>query len=85
MSLKAFKMRSTSSSRWKALASRLSNFSISATSGVAALEAEAEAAGVLLLGVDDDDGLLDMLEVLQDNQVSINGRPYIQRIFERGN
>ena len=50
-----------------------------------ALEAEAEAAGVLLVGVDDDEGLLDILEVLESNQVAINGRPDIQRIFERGN
>ena len=54
-SLNALRIRSTSISRWKAVASRLSNFSMSASStfGVACL----------LVALDDDEACPDMIEM----------------------
>ena len=60
LSLKALRIRSTSNSRWKAVASRLRSLSMSTASGAADLEGAGVAAGVLLAGVEDDEGLSDM-------------------------
>ena len=64
-------MRSTSSSRWKAVASRFSSFSISAASGTTDFEGAAVAAGVLLAGVEDDEGLSDMASFQLDKRASV--------------
>ena len=62
LSLNALRMRSTSNSRWKAFASRLSSFSISPSSGVLV-----PGVGVLVAGVVDAEGLSDMAITTQSD------------------
>ena len=68
LSLNAFNIRSTSTSRWKADASRLSSLSISSADAV---DADAACAGVEIaveLGVDDfeeEEGSVDMVVVVE--------------------
>ena len=74
LSLNALRIRSTSSSRWKAFASRLSSFSISPSSGVLV-----PGVVVLVAGVVDAEGLSDMAITTQRDlgydTVSYNERP----------